>query len=608
MLIGSRVSQVCDREIMATGLLHPDSLFHRVFYDSPVGMVITTIDEGRYVQVNPAFAQLLGYAPDELIGQVFPVLGLVHEEERAMVMDVLRRTGKLGDIPLLLRTQTGEIRTAIGSVQMEEIGGQHYLVSMLQDLTDHERVQNALQSAETRFHLFFQGIPLPLIVYDATRQNILDVNPAACRVYGYSHDEFTQMTVADLRPPEEAKQPGIRQPHRPHRGSSRIGPERHLGKDGRIMDVDIVSYAFDLDGRPARLSIVQDVSEQRAIDNALRANEERLRIVADVTTDAVWDRDLTTNEVEWNHGLGVLFGFRLAEDRPHDWWLNHVHPDEREGVEASIEEAFASDRNFWTAEYRFRHAAGDYVNVLDRGYIVRDEQGRAVRFIGAMVDITVQLQIAKAAARAAQDERQRLARNLHDAVTQSLYSSSLMAEAARRHAVNNQLEASVDYITRLGSLSQQALRQLRLLVYQLRPATLEQEGLVNALRYRLEAVEQRAGVRVRLIEDGDEAIPPPMQSELFWIAQEALDNALKHANATATTITVKQTPDEVWLEIADNGCGFVLDGPPHDGAAGLQRLRERVDRLGGILEVQSQPGSGSLVRARLALRNGSARR
>jgi len=324
--------------------------------------------------------------------------------------------------------------------------------------------------------------------------------------------------------------------------------------------------------------------------------------VADVTTDAIWDRDLSSEEVEWNHGLGSLFGFSLADARPHDWWLQHVHPDDRDEVNATIDRVFESDENYWTAEYRFRRADDEYVNVVDRGYVIRDGAGRPVRFIGAMVDITGQLQVAEAAARATHEERQRLARDLHEAVTQSLYSTSLMAEAAQRHSRANQFAASLDYVTRLSDLSRQALRQLRLLVYQLRPKMLEQEGLIAALRSRLDAVETRAGIQTNLIDEADHQMPLTLQTELFWIAQEALDNSLRHANASKTTVTVRTVGKEVWLEVSDNGRGFADDGRLHRGA-GILRLGERVDRLGGTLEIESRPGEGALVRARVELGN-----
>ena len=568
-------------------------------------MVITTLAEGRYVEVNQAYAQMLGYAPAELLGLTFPVLGLGHTEERNMVIEVLRRAGKLGDIPLLLRTREGQTRTAIGSVQLEDLGGETYLVSMIQDLTDHERIQSALQSAESRFRVFFQNIPLPLLVYDVTTLRFVDVNPADCRQYGYSHDEFLGLSASDIWvvADGEERQAAIQRVLDPTQ--TRLGVDRHRRKDGSLIDVDVVSYAFAMEDRPVRLSIAQDVTEQRAVEAALRASEERLRIVADVTTDAMWDRDLTTDRVSWSHGLSSLFGFSLDGDLNHVWWRDHVHPDDRAEVEAGIAAILAGSDSYWADEYRFRCADGHYANVLDRGYVIRDDD-RPLRFVGAMVDITTQIQVAEAAARAAQEERQRLARDLHEAVTQSLYSASLMAEAARRHSSTADLSTTSEYITRLSELSQQALRQLRLLVYELRPTVLEQEGLVGALRHRLEAVEQRAGIQARLIDEGDETIPPALQTELYLIAQEALNNSLKHAAASAITVTVRAAPDSIWLEVRDNGRGFDLDNGQANGI-GLISLRERMNKLGGQLAIESAPGGGAVVRAQLAIA-GDARR
>lgn len=585
---------------MEPTVLDPGSLFYRVFHDSPVGMVITTLAEGRYVEVNNAYAQMLGYAPAELIGQAFPVFGLGHQEERGMVVEVLRRAGKLGDVPLLLRTRDGETRTAIGSVQLEEIDGASYLVSMIQDLTDHEHVQSALQSAESRFRIFFESIPLPLLVYDVATLRFVDVNPAACRQYGYSHEEFLTLKAADIWVVANADELATVVARVYDRAETRLGVNRHRRKDGVLIDVDVVSYAFTMEGRPVRLSIAQDVTEERTVEMALRASEERLRVIADVTTDAIWDRDLRSGVVQWSHGLDSLFGFAPADSASHAWWRDHVHPDDRDEVEKTIDAFLATGEGYWASEYRFLCADGRYANVLDRGYLIRDEQDRPAHFIGAMVDITAQVQVAEAAARAAQDERQRLARDLHEAVTQSLYSASLMAEAARRHSVSADLSVTGDYISRLSELSQQALRQLRLLVYELRPTLLEQEGLVGALRHRLEAVEQRAGIQARLVEQGPVDVPPGLQAELFWIAQEALNNALKHSAATTTTVMVGANDDAIWLEINDNGCGFEVDGLSANGA-GLARLRERMARLGGKLEIESAPGGGAIVRARLPL-------
>lgn len=194
-------------------------------------------------------------------------------------------------------------------------------------------------------------------------------------------------------------------------------------------------------------------------------------------------------------------------------------------------------------------------------------------------------------------ERSRLARELHDSVTQSLYSLTLYAEASRRLVEAGNATQAAGYLTQLGETAQQALREMRLLVYQLRPSALETEGLVGALQQRLEAVERRAGVDAQLAVDGTMELPAPVETGLYRIAQEALNNALKHAAATKVTIRICATGDRVELEIADDGRGFDTSAGPQNGGLGLHTMRERVEQLDGTLSIQSKPGQGTHVHA-----------
>lgn len=550
-------------------------------------MVITTIAEGRYVEVNDTFLRLVGYSRKELAGQTFTMVGLRNQEERDLVLNVLRRVGHLGNIPFMLSTNGNGLRPCIASIQGEEIEGETYFIIIIQDLAEQEAAQVALQLSEDRFRLLFQGIPLPLLVVDDLTRRILNVNDAACQLYGYTPDEFSALTLFDLLPPDDHGRVGVGSP------INTAAIHRQQLKDG-IIDVDVSSYSFELAGRRVSLAIVQDVTEQRAAQAALLASEARLQIVADVTTDAIWNRDMTTDEVEWSTGLDSQFGYSGDGDRPHTWWLDHVHPGDRQAVDASVAAAMASNEQQWSAEYRFLRADGTYANVLDRGYVMRDDAGRPVRFIGAMVDITEQLHIAEVASRAAQEERQRLARDLHESVTQSLYSLSLLAEAARRRAAVGEHQVTAEFISRLGDLSRQALRQLRLLLYELRPAVLEQEGLAGALRHRLEAVERRAGVQVALIDELDTPLPAALQTELFLLGLEALNYSLKHAAATAVTVYLRGAGHMVTLEAVDNGSGYAM---ATEANGDFQAIERRVKELGGVLEVEAAAERGETLRA-----------
>lgn len=202
--------------------------------------------------------------------------------------------------------------------------------------------------------------------------------------------------------------------------------------------------------------------------------------------------------------------------------------------------------------------------------------------------------------KAALEERQRLARELHDSVTQLLYSSVLMAEAARRSGLKSP-ERMLDYLTRLNATAQQALKEMRLLVYELRPLGAEQDGLIGILQRRLDAVEKRAGLRASLVIHDVPDLPAVMADSLYRVAQEALNNALKHANGDSVTVEIGRLGDAVVLRVADNGAGFDSLHPRDGAGMGLTTMRERVEGLGGSLKISSAPGEGTVVEATVPL-------
>ncbi|MBC8444746.1 MAG: GAF domain-containing sensor histidine kinase, partial [Chloroflexi bacterium] len=215
--------------------------------------------------------------------------------------------------------------------------------------------------------------------------------------------------------------------------------------------------------------------------------------------------------------------------------------------------------------------------------------------IGVTVE-TVRLR-AEAEQVALLQERERLARDMHDSVTQSLYSLTLWIEAGQRSARSGDLAHVEEYLERLEEGTRQAIRDMRLLVYELRPPVLEYEGLVGALQERLDAVEKRSGVQVQLMVQGDLDLTPEIEEGLYRIAQEALNNALKHAGASAIVVRLHVGGDEVELEIADDGVGFDRNAISDMGGMGLANMRQRADQLSGTLCIVSTPGEGTRIHA-----------
>lgn len=200
-------------------------------------------------------------------------------------------------------------------------------------------------------------------------------------------------------------------------------------------------------------------------------------------------------------------------------------------------------------------------------------------------------------------ERERLAREMHDAAMQSIYSITLFAEAGRRLASLGQIDRVQDYLQRLNETAQLALKELRLLLYELQPAVLEQVGLVGALRQRLESVERRTGTSARLEVDGDITLPTFVEDGLYRISQEALNNALKHASAAEVRVYLGVRADSLKLEICDNGIGFDANDPKIMSGEGMTTMRERARLMHAELFIESAPQKGACVRVLMAISN-----
>jgi signal transduction histidine kinase len=199
------------------------------------------------------------------------------------------------------------------------------------------------------------------------------------------------------------------------------------------------------------------------------------------------------------------------------------------------------------------------------------------------------------------EERNRLARELHDSVTQSLFSMTLISQALPRILERDPAVAQ-ERIERLNELGRNALAEMRALIFQLRPAALEEEGLATALRKHTAGFQAREGIAVELRIEGERRLPAPVEEGIFRVAQEALNNVAKHARARHVAVHLEIGVADARLTVTDDGVGF-------DGAAlgtgrrtlGLTSMRERAALLGGTCAVESAPNRGTTVRFQVPL-------
>jgi PAS domain S-box-containing protein len=266
----------------------------------------------------------------------------------------------------------------------------------------------------------------------------------------------------------------------------------------------------------------------------------------------------------------ALARFRALRHRPHEVHRTRLKVLSRDGRELAME--ITSIGMVQDGEFIGAHGAARDVSERDR--LERDLRRQAVEL-------------------ASSEERSHLARELHDSVTQALFSMTLLSRSIELLLVKDPSQVP-GKLASLRELQREALAEMRALIFELRPGNVEENGLIQALRTHSAALSGRIGLPV--VVEGDLADRPPIDVEegLYRIAQEALHNVVKHAGAKQVKVEVGRAPDGVKLRVVDDGRGFDPAAVP-DGHLGLAGMQSRAERLGGTLTVASVRDRGTTI-------------
>ena len=226
---------------------------------------------------------------------------------------------------------------------------------------------------------------------------------------------------------------------------------------------------------------------------------------------------------------------------------------------------------------------------------------RVVDFAGALGSLRERLEREgyerdlrrQAAELASSQERAHLARELHDSVTQALFSMTLVTRTTEL-LVDRDPAAAKEKLSSLRDLQREALAEMRALIFELRPGNIEQDGLLPALKTHTAALQGRIGLPIVVTSDLAERLPLALEEVLYRISQEALHNVVKHAAARQVTLSIDRTAGGVRLRIADDGKGFDAAAVP-DGHLGLAGMRARAAKIGASFDVTSEPGRGTTI-------------
>ena len=244
----------------------------------------------------------------------------------------------------------------------------------------------------------FESVRDAVIVSEADTGGVVLWNPAAGVIFGYSAAEAIGMSVEEIVPDRlkalhRAGMAGYRDTgHGQYVDSNEVLSLPAVRKGGEEIRVELTLNPIEVASGPAEgrfvLAIVRNATDREHAEEALRASEERYRLVSRATREAIWDNNLLTGEQKWDGAAKAMLGYDFEGGTEGTWWEDRIHPDDRARVILGIDSVLREGEEVWADEYRFRHADGTYLTVVDRGYVVQDEERRPVRVIGSMLDIT----------------------------------------------------------------------------------------------------------------------------------------------------------------------------------------------------------------------------
>jgi PAS domain S-box-containing protein len=470
------------------------------------------------------------------------------------------------------------------------------------------------------YRTLVEGVPAILYIDrpDDASTNLY-TSPQVEPLLGFSTQEWINdphLWERNIHP--EDRERALLEHHRSNReGTVFISEYRFLRKDGRT--VWLRDEAVPVRGDDGSVlfwrGVILDITDRKQTEEELQLARERLQALVDHIPAVVYveSPDADPNKFYLSPQVERMFGYT-----PEEWtwtpgfWLDRLHPDDRHVVEqADVKSDVRRER--YVSEYRFRCADGRWMWVHDEAVFVPSADGEGF-WQGFIFDITERKEaedklrwsldvlrttlrqrreLSRRLEQAQEAERRRIAADIHDDPIQVM------------SAVDMRLQMLLGFpelVTReeLADIErevQAAIERLRSMLFELRPAALDREGLAEGLRLYLEHTAKTTGWQVALREDLQDEPEPDLRTVLYRIAQEAIVNARKHADAGRVEVDVATAGDGFTLRVRDDGCGFVpgADVAPTPGHLGLSTIVERSEVAGGWARIDSAPGEGTTV-------------
>jgi PAS domain S-box-containing protein len=441
-----------------------------------------------------------------------------------------------------------------------------------------------------------------ILLLDET--SIIECNRDAEEIFGAGREWIIGSMPYELSPEtqpdgSQSREIAIEKVRLASAGNSQFFEWKHRKFDGTLFDTEVSLNRIIFEGRPVILAIIRDITERKKMEDAGIETEQMFRAIVENSHAGIFTIDDTFRITYANDMAGKMLLRTNDEIIGHDF---REMLDEESVMIVSDNYLRRRMGGETPARYEFNivQKDGNKRRVEISSTIYRTASG-GLRTVGQVLDITERkkaqdelILALKAREQAAANERNRLARDLHDAVSQTLFSASLIADVLPRLWERDEAEGR-KRLEEVRQLTKGALAEMRTLLLELRPAALVEADLSYLLKQLGESITGRSRIPVTVLIQGEYPLPEEVKIALYRIAQESMNNMARHSAAKAAKLTLLFKKNRVTLEVSDDGHGFDMKTVYPD-SFGLGIMRERARQIGAQLSVQSKTGGGTRIK------------
>jgi PAS domain S-box-containing protein len=603
-------TDITERKKAQEALRESENRYRTVIEHAGEGIAVT--QDGIPQLVNPQLAAIAGCSEEEIVSR--PFIEFVHPDDRERVMEIYTRRLREQELPpayeLRIIDKQGTIKWMENNGVRIEWNGRAATLNFLRDVTDRKQTEEALKESEEKFRSLAEQSPNMIFINKKGR--IVYINNKCEEVMGYTKEELCSpdFDFRTLVAPESLNL--VIDNFARHLRGEDVQPYDYtiITKNGKRIEAINSSKLIHYEGQTAVLGVVTDITERKRSEQALRESEERLKILFESAPDTIYLIDSEGRFVDGNKAAFELIGFArdevigksLAE-------LDLLSAEQLSKAEANLKKVVASKLS-GPNEYILKRKDGRIVSVEVRTFPVKI--GGEILTLGIARDVTehkraekklleYQAELKSLASQLSlteERERYRLATDLHDQISQSLVISKIKLDQLCKSSISNEI------IEPLGDISKclgQIIDDTRALTFDLSYPILYELGFEAAVaEWLIDQIQEKHGIKTEFVDDGhNKPLDDDIRVLLFRNVRELLINVVKHARAHKVSVAIHKVNKHIRVSVEDDGIGFdpveVASMAAKRAEFGLFSIRERLEQLGGQIEINSGPGRGSKI-------------